>query len=91
MNKIETLKKNVWVDNQLYSPKVYLTAWDKWCISYINVVDHSDKLCSVCVEPENKPIKIEDTIGCSLNEYIGNACTLDDAVDMINKYISKYV
>ena len=35
MNKIETLKKNVWVDNQLYSPKVYLTAWDKWCISYV--------------------------------------------------------
>ena len=90
MNKIETLKKNVWVDNQLYSPKVYLTAWDKWCISYVNVVNHSDKLCSVCVEPENEPIQIEDTIGY-INEYIGNARTLDDAVDMINKYISKYV
>lgn len=91
MNKIETLKKNVFLNNKLYCPKVYLTAWDKWCISYINVVDNFDKLCSVCVEPENEPRKIEDTINYGLNSYIGNARTLDDAVDMIKKYINKHV
>lgn len=86
MNKIETLVKNVIANGKLFSPRVFLTAWDKWCVSYTDVLDRKNNLCSVTVEPENEPIKIEDTIGC-MNEYVGNAKSLDDAVDMIDEYI----
>jgi hypothetical protein len=86
MNKIESLIKSVKVNDNYYAPQIYLTAWDNWCISYCNVNNTHDYLCSVCVEPKNQPRNIEDTIG-SLNEYIGNARNIDDAVDMITNYI----
>lgn len=88
MNKIENLVKSVVVNNKHYAPQIYLTAWNKWCISYRNVSNLHDYLCSVCVEPENQPRNIEDTIGY-LNEYIGNTRNIDDAVDMITNYINK--
>lgn len=90
MNRVETLVKDIRINDKHYCPSIYLTAYGNWCVSYCNVSDLKDYLCSVCVEPDNKPRNIEDTIGY-LNEYIGNARTLNDAIDMINKYISKYV
>lgn len=86
MNKIELLQKDIKINDKWYEPHIYLTAWNNWCVSYRNINNHKDYLCSVCVEPEKEPIKIEDTIGC-LNEYIGNAKTFDDAIDMITNYL----
>lgn len=89
MNKIESLPKEIRLNGTMYSPHVYITAFGSWCISYRNFANTSDYLCSVCVEPDNEPRKIEDTIGY-LNEYIGNARTLDDAIDMIGEYVKRY-
>jgi len=89
MNKVELLPKDLKINDKWYQPRLYITAWGKWCIAYKNMVDLNDHLCSVCVEPENEPRTIESTIGC-LNEYIGNAKTLDDACDMITKYINDH-
>ena len=88
MNKVETLVKQVELNGKTYAPRVYVTAFDNWCVAYTNIFDKKDDLCSVCVEPENEPTKIEDTVDCWLNEYIGNARTLDDAVEMIKEYIN---
>ena len=88
-NEIEFLPKTIKIGDDWYQPRIYLTAWDKWCIAYKNIVKPSDYLCSVVVEPENEPVKIEDTVGY-LNEYIGNARTFNDAIDMIIKYVKKY-
>jgi len=88
MNKVELLPKDLKINDKWYQPRLYITAWGKWCIAYKNMVDLNDHLCSVCVEPENEPRTIESTIGY-LNEYIGNAKTLDDACDMITNYINK--
>ena len=90
MNKVETLLKDINVGGVLYMPQIYVTAFGRWCVSYCQALGKNESLCSVCVEPENAPRRIEDTIGC-LNEYIGNAKTLDDAVDMINEYIKTLV
>lgn len=90
MNKIEILPTDVVVNENWYRPYIYVTTFGKWCITYKNVSNLREFLCSVVVEPENEPRKIEDTIGYSLNEYIGNAKTLDDAIDMINEYVKKY-
>jgi len=88
MNIIETLEKSISANDKFYSPCIYPTAWDKWCIAYVNMFDKTDKLCSVCVEPENDPVEIEDTIGM-LNDHVGNARSLDDAVKMIKDYVEK--
>lgn len=88
MNKIETMIQSVEVKEVTYVPRIYLTAWGKWCVSYSNEFNPVQHLCSVVVQPEYKPTKIEDTIGY-LNEYVGNTRTLDDAVDMIIEYIKK--
>lgn len=90
VNEIEFLPKKIEIDNKIYQPKIYLTAWDKWCIAYKNIVKPSEYLCSVVIEPENEPIKIEDTIGWCLNEYVGNAKTFGDAVTMLIKYLKRY-
>lgn len=88
MNIIGTLVKNIRANDEIYSPCIYITAWDKWCIAYVNVLDKTDKLCSVCVEPENNPIEIENTIG-TINDHVGNARSLDDATKMIKDYVEK--
>ena len=89
VNEIEFLPKRIKIGDEWYQPRIYLTAWDKWCIAYKNMCNPADHLCSVVVEPENEPVKIEDTVGY-LNEYIGNARTFNDAIDMIIKYVKKY-
>ena len=60
-----------------------------FCIAYKNIVKPSDHLCSVVIEPENEPIKIEDTVGY-LNEYVGNTKTFGDAVTMLIEYLKRY-
>lgn len=87
MNKIEALIKKIDVKRVTYVPRIYVTAWDKWCISYSNEIKPWEHLCSVVIEPDNEPIVIGTTN--SLNGEIGNAKTMDDAVDMISEYINK--
>jgi hypothetical protein len=88
--KIENLKKVVSVNNVDYYPNIYPNAWGNWTIAYIsiNCISLSKKyLCSVCIEPDNEPVNIEDTLNCAINSGVGNARTFDDAIDMINNYI----
>lgn len=83
--KMDKLKKVVTANDVAYYPNIYLNAWGNWTIAYISL--SRKYLCSVCVEPDNEPVTIEDTLNCSLNSGIGNARTFDDAIDMINNYI----
>ena len=90
MNKIELLPKNLEFEDTIYQLRMWVTFKGYLCIGYVNPFKPlNGSLFSVCVEPENEPRKIEDTIGY-LNEYIGNAKTLDDACDMINEYINTH-
>lgn len=94
MNIIETLPKTFEVDNVLYTLEMHITAWDRLCIGYREAFKKEgawtrESICSVCVEPENEPRKIEDTIGY-LNEGVGNARTLDDAALILKKYVETY-
>jgi hypothetical protein len=41
---------------------------------------------SVVVEPDRDPVSIEDTLG-TMNEYIGNAPSFEEAITMILVYI----
>ena len=90
MNIIETLPKTFDGNGIFYTLCMHVTAFGRLCIYYRELIPHDDGsrkiLCSVCVEPENEPIKIEDTIG-TFNEYVGNARTLDDAAEMLKTYI----
>ena len=89
MNKVELLPKDLKINGKWYQPRLYITAFGKWCIAYKNIVKPSDHLCSVVIEPENEPIKIEDTVGY-LNEYVGNTKTFGDAVTMLIEYLKRY-
>ena len=91
MNIIETLQKTFEHDGTLYTLELHVTAWDRLCISYREAFKKDgaytrESICSVCVEPENEPRKIEDTVGY-LNEGVGNAKTLDDAAQMLKEYV----
>ena len=46
-------------------------------------------LFSVVIEPNNETVRIEDTIGNIINDYVGNAPTFNDAIDMIIDYAYK--
>lgn len=86
MNAIENLPKVIVIEKKFFEPRIYITAWEKWCISYQNLAERK-KAFSVVVE-DREPLNIEDTEN-SLNTNIGNARTLDDAVEMILNYINK--
>ena len=77
-------------NNRLLEPIIYPTAWGKWCIAYkeiaFDINKKPEKIFSVVVEPDREPVRIEDTIGC-LNEYVGNAPTFEEAINMIVDYI----
>ena len=88
MNKIEKLPKEFYYQGDLYTLAMWVTAWRHLCIGYRKALDRSGgSLFSVCVEPSNEPRSIEDTIGY-INEYIGNAKTVDDACDELMKWIN---
>ena len=88
MNIIETLPKTFEYGRVMYSLSMHVTAFNRLCICYREMLGNRTILCSVCVEPENEPIKIENTIG-TINEYVGNAQTLDDAAEMLKEYVEK--
>lgn len=77
-------------DNILLEPIIYPTAWSKWAISYKEVLSggRPNKRFSVVIEPDRDPVRIEDTIG-TINDYIGNAPSFEDAVIMIVNYIKE--
>ena len=90
MNKIELLPKDIYFNDELYQIGLWVTAFGRLCIGYRMALDTKhESLFSVCVEPENEPRKIDDTIGY-LNEYIGNARTLDEACEELVNYIEKH-
>ena len=90
MNTIESLPRTFKSNGTSYTLCMHVTAFDRLCICYRELIQRYDGsrpiLCSVCVEPENDPVKIEDTIG-TLNEYVGNARTLDDAAEILKTYV----
>ena len=88
MNIIETLPKTFEHNGVMYTLSMHVTAFDKLCICYREMFGERKILCSVCVEPNNDPIKIENTIG-TINEYVGNARSLDDAAKMLKDYVNK--
>lgn len=79
-------------NGRLMGPIIYPTAWRNWCIAYKELVFDVDpsprakKIFSVVVEPDRDPVRIEDTIN-TINEYIGNAPSFEEAVEMIVEYI----
>ncbi len=82
MNSIEKLPKSVdLTDNRYFEIRIYVTAWGKLCLSYVNPFrenDSDDKILSVVVEGENK---IEKKM---TNDYteIFDATDIDDAVEI---------
>ena len=92
LNKLPQLIENR-DNNHLLEPVIYLTAWGKWCIAYREFMGYDTskphKEFSVVIEPNNEPVRIEDTIGSIINEYVGNAPTFNDAIDMIIDYAYK--
>lgn len=74
----------------MLEPIIYPTAWSKWCIAYkelvLDKITRPKKVFSVVIEPDRDPVRIEDTIG-TMNEYVGNAPSFEEAVDMIVEYI----
>lgn len=88
MNVIETLKKNINVDGKIYSLSIYVTAWNKLCISYRGF-DNNNKFCSVVVDADSKKVDIANAPGFFDNN-IGVANTLDDAAQMIKSYVNGY-
>lgn len=89
MNKIELLPKDIYYKDYLYQVAMWVTAFGRLCIGYRSSLDVNHKaLFSVCVEPENTPRSIPGTIGF-LNEYIGNAVSVDDACEELLDWIDK--
>lgn len=75
-------------ENTLLEPIIYPTAWSKWAIAYKECLcsGRPKKWFTVVVEPDRDPVRIEDTIG-TMNEYIGNAPSFEEAITMILVYI----
>lgn len=83
MNSIEKLPKSVkFDDGRYFEIQIYLTAWGKLCLSYVNPFrdddSFNDRILSVVVEGDNK---IERKM---TNDYtvIFDAVDIDEAVDI---------
>lgn len=88
MNKIELLPKDIYCDGKHYQFRMWGTICGRLCIGYVNPLDNKlESLFSVCVEPENEPRSISSTVGCFINEYVGNAVSLNDACEEILDWI----
>ena len=92
LNKLPQLIENK-ENNKLLEPIIYPTAWGKWCIAYKELIfdanTRPNKRFSVIIEPDKDPVRIEDTIGY-MNEYIGNAPSFEEAVNIVLNYINKH-
>ena len=89
MNIIETLPKTFEHNDVTYTLSMHVTVFNRLCICYREMLGNRNILCSVCVEPENKPINIEDTVDFALNDHVGNERTLDAAAKMLKNYVNK--
>lgn len=90
MNIIESLPKNIETNDKVYSVSVWVSAFNKLVVGYRNIMDKSDCLVSVCVEPENEPLTPDETMDYAINAGIGNAKSLDDAASMVADFIFKH-
>jgi len=91
MNKVELLPKDFYYKDDLYQLSLWVTAWNKLCIGYRNALaSKHDSLFCVCVEPQNEPTDIKEPGSGWLNEGIGNTRNIDDACDMLQKYINSH-
>ena len=90
-NSIETLPRMIEYDGDLYSLEVYVTAWDKLCLSYIGWEKDEDggrkKILSVVVEGPDKPRynRQSDNLDC-----IADAVDLEDAVEITRTHINRF-
>lgn len=82
-NKIETLPIRIKVEKEVYNLTLFVTAWDKLCLSYERD-DRKEKLMSVVVDENIKEKYV-------LLASIATAKTLDDAVDAMDELIKKYL
>lgn len=92
MNKIEQLPKFIYIDDNVYSLAVWITAFNRISVGYKNTTDRDCMgnpiyLCSVCVEPENEPFSVLNSADNYMNKNIGNMPTFDDACDDLMNYI----
>ena len=87
-NKVELLPRDFYYKDDLYQLNLWITGFGRICIGYRNSLDvKHTSLVSVCVEPENEPHNITDPNSGWLNAGIGNTRNLDDACDMLKKYL----
>ena len=89
-NSIETLPRMIEYDGDHYSLEVYVTAWDKLCLSYIGWEKDEDggrkKILSVVVEgPKEKYNTQYDNVDC-----IADAVDLEHAVDITRQRINNF-
>lgn len=90
-NSIETLPRIIEYSGDLYSLNLYVTAWDKLCLSYIGWEKDEDggrkNILSVVVEGPNKMRYNDqsDNIDC-----IADAVDLEDAVEITRTRINKF-
>lgn len=87
-NKIETLPIRIKVEKEVYNLTLFVTAWDKLCLSYERD-DRKEKLMSVVVDNSIKEKYVLDDL--SRPNPIATAKTLDDAVDAMDELIKKYL
>lgn len=52
MNTIELLPKEIEINDKLYGLRLHITAWDKICLCYSNVMKIGDHILSQVVESE---------------------------------------
>lgn len=87
-NKIETLPIRIKVEKEVYNLTLFVTAWDKLCLSYERD-DRKEKLMSVVVDGNIKEKYVLDDL--PRPNPIATAKTLDDAVDAMDELIKKYL
>lgn len=52
MNTIELLPKEIEINDKLYGLRLHVTAWDKFCLCYSNVMKLGEHILSQVVESE---------------------------------------
>ena len=76
MITIKDLPIAITVDKIQYNFSIFVTAWNKLCVSYRNAFDRSDTILSCVVEPKGKPF-----IPCNYKD-VADAVTIEEAIFM---------
>ncbi len=83
LSVLNDLKKVIEYNNKTYSFVIYVTAWNKLCVSYSNMSDpHGDRIFSTVIDPESDCTNI--TI---VPEDISTVHSMDDAVRHIRECV----